>query len=111
MIFRLFYISRCTIRDKFDANNIASQIAYHASINNTKHDITGAMTFDGNDFAQILEGEKSEVMKLLEKIKSDERHEDIKVIKQQERVARHYTQWNMKHLDSSNYDELIQVMS
>lgn len=111
MLYRLFYISRCVKKTAFDETNIANQIVSFATINNTKLGITGAMTFDGNDFAQILEGEKSIVLKLFEKIKTDPRHDNISLIKDQDIQNRHYEEWAMKHLNSSNYDELVRVMN
>lgn len=110
MLYRLFYVSRCIKKSSFDETNIANQIISFAILNNPKLGITGAMTFDGNDFAQILEGEKSAVLKLFEKIKADSRHDSISLIKDQNIETRHYKEWAMKHLDSSNYDELVRVM-
>ena len=95
----------------FDEENIANQIVSLAVLNNTKLGITGAMTFDGNDFAQILEGDKTVVLDLFEKIKADPRHDSIRLIKDQAIKTRHYAEWAMKHLDSSNYDELVRVMN
>lgn len=111
MLYRLFYISRLIKKNIFDEENIANQIVSNAILNNTKIGITGAMTFDGNDFAQILEGEKSVVLELYEKIKADPRHNNITLIKEQDIKTRHYQKWAMKHLDSSNYDELVRVMN
>ena len=111
MLYRLFYVSRLIKKNSFDEVNIANQIVSFAIVNNTRLGITGAMTFDGNDFAQILEGEKTVVLDLFEKIKADPRHDSIKLIKDQEIKTRHYAEWAMKHLDSSNYDELVRVMN
>ena len=111
MLYRLFYISRLIKKNSFDEVNIANQIVSVAVLNNTKLGITGAMTFDGNDFAQILEGEKSVVLELYEKIKADPRHDSIRLIKDQDIETRQYEEWAMKHLDSSNYDELVRVMN
>jgi len=111
MLYRLFYISRCVKNSVIDEANIAAQIVSFASVNNPKLGITGAMTFDGNDFAQILEGEKSVVLELFEKIKTDPRHDNVSLIKDQKIKTRHYDNWGMKHLDSSNYDELVRVMN
>lgn len=111
MLYRLFYISRCVKNSVVDEANIANQIVSFATTNNPKLGITGAMTFDGNDFAQILEGEKDHVLELFEKIKADSRHDSITLIKGQEIKTRHYERWAMKHLDSSNYDELVRAMN
>ena len=110
MLYRLFYVSRCTKQSSFDETNIATQIISYAILNNKKLGITGAITFDGNDFAQILEGEKSVVLNLFEKIKADPRHDNVSIIKNQDIETRHYEEWAMKHLDSTNYDELVRVM-
>lgn len=109
-IFRLLYISRCVSKDKFDAETMIFNISEHASKKNQTLGITGAITFDGNDFAQILEGDKDIVLKLFEKIKLDTRHDNIDLVKIQENTNRHYAAWGMKKLDSYNYDELITVM-
>lgn len=109
-IFRLFYMSRCVVQNHVGADNIAAEIADYAAQKNTKISITGAMTYDGNDFAQILEGEKNVVLELFEKIKFDIRHNCIRLVKTQDDVERHYTDWGMKHLSSLNYDELVKVM-
>lgn len=111
MLYRLFYVSRCIKKSPIDETNIANQIVSYAILNNTKLGITGAMTFDGNDFAQILEGEKSVILKLFEKIKADSRHDNVTIIKDQDIEKRHYEEWAMKHLYSSNYDELVGVMA
>jgi hypothetical protein len=111
MIYRLFYTSRCIIRDNYNAKNEAELIASKAAINNKQINITGAITFDGNDFAQILEGEESDVLKLFEKIKQDPRHKNITLIKVKQTKTRYYKNWGMRSLNSSNYDELVQVMS
>lgn len=110
MLYRLFYVSRCTKQSSFDETNITTQIISYAILNNKKLGITGAITFDGNDFAQILEGEKSVVLNLFEKIKADPRHDNVSIIKNQDIETRHYEEWAMKHLDSANYDELVRVM-
>ncbi len=111
MVFRLFYTSRCTIRNEMDAKNASDFIAAQAAIKNQTRNITGAITFDGNDFAQILEGDKLEVLKLFELIKQDSRHENIILLKQKECSKRHFTNWAMRKLDSTNYDELVLVMA
>ena len=89
---------------------MAEIISKNASIKNKMQNITGVMTFDGNDFSQILEGEENAVKELFETIKADNRHENIIVLKEQEISERHYPDWGMKKLDSSNYDELVKVM-
>ena len=110
MIFRLFYTSRCLIVDEHEARAEAELIASRAGIKNQSVNITGAMTFDGNDFAQILEGKKADVQQLFKIIRNDPRHTQVTVIKQTHALKRHYEGWGMHALNSSNYDELVRVM-
>lgn len=110
MLFRLFYTSRCTVRDSYQAENTFKQIILKSSVNNARNNITGAMTFDGNDFAQILEGEKPQVLALFEIIKQDQRHENVRIIGELDCKKRYFSNWAMKNIDSSNYDELVKAM-
>ena len=41
---------------------------------NDAHDITGCLLYYNNEFVQLLEGDKTEVLDLYENIKRDKRH-------------------------------------
>ena len=47
---------------------------------NQAHGITGLMVFDGERFVHLLEGPRDAVFALLEKIRLDPRHTDMKTL-------------------------------
>lgn len=63
--------------------------------NNQKLDITGMLLFHEGSFIQALEGEKSAVENLYEKISQDQRHAETRVIFRGELEERDFETWSM----------------
>lgn len=76
-MYEIIYIS--TLSDDFPVT-VAAQIAVHARVKNALHEITGFLIFDGFQFCQQLEGDQAAVQALLDVIKSDRRHVQLKVL-------------------------------
>lgn len=62
---------------------------------NSHRNITGMLLYKGGRFMQVLEGPEEEVKALVEKIKSDPRHNDFKVIHESREHEREFEQWSM----------------
>ena len=63
--------------------------------NNNKLDVSGMLLFHEGSFIQALEGEKSVVERLYEKIGQDKRHSETRVLFRGEIDERHFETWSM----------------
>jgi hypothetical protein len=62
------------------ALKVVGEIAGIARLQNQKMNITGLLVFDGMRFCQQIEGPRKPVLALLERIRQDWRHVDLKVL-------------------------------
>ena len=62
---------------------------------NQKNSITGCLLLYNNQFVQILEGEKKEVIALYAKITQDSRHNDIILWAENDKSKRVFKDWRM----------------
>lgn len=60
--------------------SVVADIAVAARAANARMDITGLLVFDGQRFCQQLEGPPKAVLKLIERIRSDPRHDHVEVL-------------------------------
>ncbi len=61
--------------------------------------ITGALLFDGNHFAQVLEGSVGAVTELLHHIQLDSRHSHIRFVQEEWITQRDFGGWAMAYVD------------
>ena len=94
------YVS--TIAADIDISEVG-RIARNARVNNSTNAITGLLVFDGERFAQQLEGHSRSVRKLFERIASDPRHADVHVLHQGASTERKFHRFSMGY---ANLDEL-----
>ncbi|MEJ2802369.1 BLUF domain-containing protein [Comamonadaceae bacterium PP-2] len=92
---RLFYASRAT---KEGALRAISEILPVARDFNSKNNITGLLTFDGEYFTQVLEGPASIVNALMEKIAKDPRHENVRILYVGPILTRDFGEWSMGYV-------------
>lgn len=104
---RLFYVSTATLGI---TDEDTAKIAAVAAEKNKKLDITGALAFNGVNFAQILEGEKQAVESLLEEIRADDRHSGLIVVDTKPVFGRAYGGWSMKKVEGLSFDEFMAAM-
>lgn len=95
-VFQLVYLSHAVedisytdIRDILDESR-----AYNA-----KENITGILIYREGYFLQVLEGPQETVLKLVEKIKEDDRNFKLQVLLMSEVEERLFTEWSMAFLD------------
>jgi hypothetical protein len=97
-MYLVIYVSTATRRlSDDDLNAILEQSREW----NSSVDITGMLLYKGGNIMQFLEGEKEEVISLLNKIRVDPRHHGLIVLVQEEHQDREFDQWSMayKHLE------------
>lgn len=107
-MYRLFYISSANPNL---AESDIHQLIATASLKNVLLNITGALGYDGDRFAQILEGEKATVLSLMETIKTDPRHSGIVIMGEKEVAGRVYDGWGMKNIEGLIFDDFECAMA
>lgn len=74
-----------------------SNILNNSVIKNKKNEITGCLLFHNNEFIQILEGKKENVLASFSKIKKDTRHHTVTVLFQEPKNERIFENWAMAY--------------
>ncbi|MFQ1700958.1 BLUF domain-containing protein [Loktanella agnita] len=90
-----------------DVDNIVS-VAQEC---NAKFNITGALTFNGRNFCQVLEGEEKHIRVLLDNIAADSRHSGFKIIDEKQVTERHFADWSMLRVDGLDFSTVINAMN
>lgn len=80
--------------DEISQNDLDDILA-SSRMNNHEHDITGMLTYDDEVFLQILEGPRTAVMSLLNKIQKDPRHFNVSILYQSNIEERAFGNWQM----------------
>lgn len=99
-IYQLLYVSGAT--RSIDREGIL-EILSASRRNNAKAGITGMLLYADGAFIQVLEGERSVVRKLIDRIRTDGRHRNFMELAERDAAARAFPDWQMgfKELDPS----------
>ncbi|MEM8791897.1 MAG: BLUF domain-containing protein [Pseudomonadota bacterium] len=101
MIYRLVYISKSTVSPVSQA---VSEIARKSLSRNMQLGVTGFLYFDDAVFLQELEGVRSDVEWLYNKIATDNRHSDVRTLLKQDAETRVFGEWSMAFFDGNATD-------
>jgi hypothetical protein len=93
---QLIYASRIK-QENFDQNTV-KQIQDVALKFNQKNNVSGVLFCDGSYFLQALEGSRSKVSALYNKIAKDERHQDVTLLAMNDIAVRDFGDWSMELL-------------
>lgn len=63
---------------------------------NQNHGITGILFYDNQQFGQIIEGERANVMKVWKRIQEDQRHHRIELLEIRETAERAFPGWLLR---------------
>ena len=63
---------------------------------NQKNGITGILLYDNQQFGQIIEGERANIMKVWKRIQEDGRHHRIELLEIQEISERSFPDWRLR---------------
>lgn len=92
MLVRLMYASRAT--ELVNQDDLVA-ILKKSKINNPVQGVTGVLCFSGGIFLQVLEGGRSAVSALYNKIVSDPRHREVILLSFEEISERSFACWSM----------------
>ena len=95
MIYQICYASEATSSNEqlmVDLREILTRAMHF----NYVHEIQGVLYYADRYFFQCLEGEKTQILDLLESIRKDARHENLKVLQQKDIEHMNFKDWSMK---------------
>jgi len=92
MLVRLMYASRAT--DSVNQDELVA-ILRQSKANNPSIGVTGVLCFSAGIFLQVLEGGRSPVSALYNKIAQDRRHHDVVLLSYEEIGERSFAGWSM----------------
>ena len=101
-MFSLVYVSRSSLVSSGADEQIDAIVATSVE-RNSPAEITGALLFTGERFAQVLEGSASAVRDLMDCIRKDARHTDIVVIQEGAVPVRRLKAWSMAYSGRSTF--------
>jgi len=104
MLVRCIYASRAKNRaDHAALDSILAQ----SRANNSARGVTGLLCLADGAFAQVLEGGRTEVSRLMAAIMRDPRHDNIEIIQFEEIAERRFGAWTMGKIDASSVNGAI----
>ncbi len=101
-IYQILYCSRNNIRGAAgDVKAEIEGILRASRKNNAKAGVTGALFYNTVFFAQVLEGNFSDVQGVFERLQLDSRHSDLVVLQSGYVAERDFTDWSMAYAGTS----------
>ncbi|MDL2336259.1 MAG: BLUF domain-containing protein [Pseudomonadota bacterium] len=104
MLVRLMYASRAA--DSVNQNELVS-ILKKSKANNPDIGVTGVLCFSAGIFLQVLEGGRSPVSALYNRIANDPRHHDVVLLSYEEVEERHFAGWSMGRANLSRLNPAL----
>lgn len=92
MLVRLMYVSRAA--DSVNQNELVA-ILKKSKANNVGVGVTGVLCFSAGIFLQVIEGGRSAVSALYNRIANDPRHHDVVLLSYEEVNERSFAGWSM----------------
>ncbi|MBB6342492.1 hypothetical protein HNP49_002674 [Pseudomonas fluvialis] len=96
---RLLYLSKAT--NGLGVSGIEA-LLLSARRHNLQAGISGMLAFNGEYFLQVLEGGRSEVNRLYQRISTDPRHQELLLLQMDEISERLFSDWSMAYVPSSS---------
>ncbi len=106
LLIRLLYVSRAVGPQTTAVTDSILSVALGA---NRARGITGALCQGQGLYLQVLEGERSVINRLYNRITQDRHHQDVQLLVLEEITQRRYADWAMAHVQLSEDDPMIQL--
>ena len=104
MLVRLMYASRAAEAVRPE---ILNAILKQSTGNNPGAGVTGVLCFSGDIFLQVLEGGRSQVSKLYNRIAQDPRHTEVVLLSYEEIDERSFAGWAMGQVNMSRLNPAL----
>ncbi len=100
---QLVYVSRALFSASNNSSAIEPEVARILAVsrtNNKKNGLVGVLYYGNSCFFQCLEGEESAVDALYDKLHSDLRHKEIKLLSKTYILQLSFSKWQMKYVSA-----------
>ena len=104
MLVRLMYASRAAEPVRPETLNAILKKSTH---NNPDAGVTGVLCFSGSIFLQVLEGGRSQVSRLYNRIAQDPRHADVVLLSYEEIEERSFAGWSMGQVNMARLNPAL----
>ena len=104
MLVRLMYASRAADTVRADTLNA---ILKRAMQHNPALGVTGVLCFSGEVFLQVLEGGRTQVSRLYNRIAQDPRHQDVVLLSYDEIDERSFASWAMGQVNMNRLNAAL----
>ncbi len=104
MLVRLMYASRAA--RTFGAEELSAVLRQSTS-NNPRQGVTGVLCFSGEIFLQVLEGGRSQVSALYNRIVQDPRHREVVLLSYDEIEERSFAGWAMGQVNMARLNPAL----
>ena len=101
---QLLYVSRAKAPQ---TTTVTTSILLQAQVHNQVSGITGLLCQGQGFFMQVLEGERSRVNALFQRICRDTRHKDVEMLHYEEIAQRRFSRWSMALVKLSVDDPMV----
>lgn len=102
MLRSLLYVSQSRLSAD-DSVSALDRIVAASHRHNPALDVSGALVFTGTHFAQTIEGPPDAIDLLMVKIRDDDRHHLVEIVRDSEIDERSFSDWSMAYSGPSSY--------
>ncbi|WP_374571311.1 BLUF domain-containing protein [Phenylobacterium sp. J426] len=96
----LVYVSISRLETQATTRALEALVS-EAAARNRAHGITGALLLAGGRFLQYLEGPQPNLLRLMQAIRRDPRHEDVQILRFGESASRRFPAWSLAYAGNS----------
>jgi len=105
----IVYTSRST-SDENLIDDILKDIVRTSKKKNKAREITGVLFYDNHRYLQLIEGEKEQLLILMDELYRDNRHTDINELINEPVSEREFMDWNMDYFNINKNNELSEPL-
>ncbi len=112
VMIQLAYRSNCVCDDGSSTLFVEiARILERSLVNNSRLQITGALTVSNGRFVQILEGPRVNVDALFARVATDPRHADVRVVARRDIDARSFAAWSMAYVGRGDGNRIMEMIA
>jgi len=105
-MYEILYVSAAARKlSDYEIHNLVE----HAQTKNAKRRVTGILAYDrdSESFFQVLEGEERDIRAIYDRIVTDSRHQELRILHEGPRPDRRFGDWSMELVESAYFKAIV----